>query len=69
MRVYTCTCGNRVEKGDRTYAVICPCGVYMLENLPRNFGDDVEKNKSGKSPTIILKDGGVGWVGKDGGKK
>ena len=63
MRVYTCpTCGNRVEKGDRTYAVICPCGVYMLENLPRNFGDDVEKNKSEKSPTIIFK--GSGWTPK-----
>ena len=34
--------------------------VNMLKNLPPKF------LAGKKSPTVILKDGGVGWVGKDG---
>jgi len=59
MRTFVCQkCGYKTEKESRTCAVICPCGCYMLEiSTP-------PANEEMKSPTIIFKDGGVGWAGK-----
>jgi len=69
MKTFVCEkCGYKTEKGDRAHFVICPCGgvCQMLENLPRGGRDEIRLHKKKESPEIIFRDGGVGWVGKDG---
>ena len=63
MKVFVCPqCNNRTEKEDRTYAVICPCGVYMLENSTPPAEDEIKLHKTKASPEIIFR--GDGWTPK-----
>ena len=63
MRLFKCPkCGEQSTKGDRTFAVICPCGGWM--ELIK--AEDVEITNSSasspvNSPEIILRGE---WPGK-----
>ena len=63
MKTFLCEkCGYKTEKEDRTCAVICPCGVYMLEISTSPREDEMKLRKNNKSPEIIFR--GPGWTEK-----